>query len=809
MRRLIALLSKDVLTDEDITEINALLTMPSVVSNIAAHDNAALRAAARNGHLGVVNCLLGFPAVVGYSSWPARLMSGWVNRLLGVPKVVDITARENEALCLAASNGHLAVVNRLLEFPAVIESVTAFNNSALRGAAEKGRLAVVDRLLEFPAVVENITAFDNYALCCAASNGHLAVVNRLLEFPAVVQNITGFANYALRRAAEHGHLAVVNRLLEFPAVVENITAMESYALRFAVGSGHLAVVNRLLEFQDVIENISAIDNYALRFSARYGYLAVVNRLLEFPVVVANITALDNHALRGAALGGHLAVVNRLLEFPTVVENITAEENYALCFAAQNGYLAVVNRLLEFPAVVENVTAQRNYALRLAHVRHRTDVVERLMQYPAVRQAVLDADNASVSLRAIAQDTENAMRALNLHEQGIVNALKKRYPSLSNEMAQADVLNDLREHLEAICQGEKVSLSFDKNYPKLPLSNVSHQAWRYLFARPNPWMSPNASFVEVTEQGRQAAINPKDWNLVALIWQLLNDKDAQLNEDNADLIENGIATSQNIRSGLKETFINTLALLGRAHNYDHDEKDDGELDKPSCSMGVTQRLLLGTSGFSIADKPDTRPFSPNHIATRLKEQLVTHPEKGVFPVIQGMVMADLSNLKETLDNLLAGSQESELRSEEQALLAKLAISPDEVNDFIEDSKDFYSALRFQALGNINYQGEHYDNADVFIKAIAAKPWVAFLAEVYQFVSQALETKAKEQYSGIDMNVATDVIENDDLEKGKGIDTTSMFNRFRKRLRNEGESSSVSNSEHDDSPEAKKPKCSPAA
>jgi hypothetical protein len=78
---------------------------------------------------------------------------------------------------MAAANGHLAVVERLLQDKRVDPS--ADDNYAVRLAAQRGHLAVVERLLQDERV--DPSADDNYAVRWAAQNGHLAVVDRLLE----------------------------------------------------------------------------------------------------------------------------------------------------------------------------------------------------------------------------------------------------------------------------------------------------------------------------------------------------------------------------------------------------------------------------------------------------------------------------------------------------------------------------------------------------------------------------------------------------------------------------------------------------
>ena len=85
-----------------------------------------------------------------------------------------------DALAIAARQGHLNVVNRLLQIDAVRDA-TAASNLALWEAARNGHLHVVNSLLEIPAIRNNATMNSNAALCAAAMKGHHDVVTRLLQ----------------------------------------------------------------------------------------------------------------------------------------------------------------------------------------------------------------------------------------------------------------------------------------------------------------------------------------------------------------------------------------------------------------------------------------------------------------------------------------------------------------------------------------------------------------------------------------------------------------------------------------------------
>ena len=147
--------------------------------------------------------------------------------------------RLDDALKRAAENGHVDVVDCLLRH--AMFDPSADDNCAIRLAALSGHLAVVERLLQDERV--DPSARDNVAVLSAAFNGHLAVVERLLRDVRV--DPSARENDAIRKAARNGHVAVVERLLEDERV--NPSARDNYAVRSAAVYGHLAVVDRLLE----------------------------------------------------------------------------------------------------------------------------------------------------------------------------------------------------------------------------------------------------------------------------------------------------------------------------------------------------------------------------------------------------------------------------------------------------------------------------------------------------------------------------------------------------------------------------------
>lgn len=137
-----------------------------------------------------------------------------VQRALVVLSIEDIISNYNEGFRIAASYGHLNVVNHLLEIDKVLADATVQDNYALTAATYAGNLNLVNRLLEIPTVRENAAVKNNMVLRIAVKQGYLNVVNRLLEIPAVLENATALNNEVLRNAVEFSRHDVATRLLQ-------------------------------------------------------------------------------------------------------------------------------------------------------------------------------------------------------------------------------------------------------------------------------------------------------------------------------------------------------------------------------------------------------------------------------------------------------------------------------------------------------------------------------------------------------------------------------------------------------------------
>lgn len=206
-------------------------TLVGAGAEIDAQDRdgiSPLNTAAHGGHFAVVEYLIGAGARVkcpdegGLCPLHRAAMRG----NLAMAKLLasagaEIDAAEassgDTALIVASNNGHVAVVNFLVDTGAHLELPDNNGKGPLHRAAQAGRVAVVEALLAAGADRESRTYVGETPLLLAAINGRLDVVRVLLRAevnPAHTMVLpTGKVFVALDAAAQQGHTQVARELL--------------------------------------------------------------------------------------------------------------------------------------------------------------------------------------------------------------------------------------------------------------------------------------------------------------------------------------------------------------------------------------------------------------------------------------------------------------------------------------------------------------------------------------------------------------------------------------------------------------------
>ncbi|KAJ7059385.1 hypothetical protein C8F01DRAFT_989269, partial [Mycena amicta] len=207
----------------------------------------------------------------------------------------------------ASVEGHLDVVQLLLECGAKVNMQGELHGNALSTASAKGHLDIAQLLLEHGANINAQGGPDGNALQAASAGGHLDVAQLLLEHGADVNAQGGRYANALQAAAARGHLDVVRLLLEHGADINMQAGHYGNALQAASVEGHHNVVRLLLDHGAGVNEQGGPYQNALPAASACGHLDVVQLLLERGADVNAQGGLYGNALLAASTRGHLDV----------------------------------------------------------------------------------------------------------------------------------------------------------------------------------------------------------------------------------------------------------------------------------------------------------------------------------------------------------------------------------------------------------------------------------------------------------------------------------------------------------------------
>jgi ankyrin repeat protein len=92
-------------------------------------------------------------------------------------------------LTVASENGHINILNRLLEYPSVVEQLEDnYVSWVLYATVENSHVGVLERLLNFKSV-RDVMSCDTKALNIAAKNRHFEILNMLLNISSIVDTL--------------------------------------------------------------------------------------------------------------------------------------------------------------------------------------------------------------------------------------------------------------------------------------------------------------------------------------------------------------------------------------------------------------------------------------------------------------------------------------------------------------------------------------------------------------------------------------------------------------------------------------------
>ncbi|KAJ7487066.1 ankyrin repeat domain-containing protein [Mycena latifolia] len=285
----------------------------------------------------------------------------------------------DSALSAASSNGHIHLVQLLIDAGAEINSQDDLYGHPLNAACKNGHESVVQLLIEKGADVNALGGRYGNALQAASIEGHAAVVQLLIQKGADVNAQGGDYGNALQAASVMGHKPVVQLLIEMGADVNAQGGDYRNALQAGSFDGHELVVQLLIK-KGVDVNAQGGDyRNALQAASVMGHESVVQLLIEKGADVNAQGGYYGNILQAASIHGYESVVQLLIEKGADVNAQGGYYGNALQAASVMGQESVVQLLIKKGADVNAQGGDYVNSLQAASVRGYESVVQLLIE----------------------------------------------------------------------------------------------------------------------------------------------------------------------------------------------------------------------------------------------------------------------------------------------------------------------------------------------------------------------------------------------------------------------------------------------
>jgi uncharacterized protein len=272
------------------------------------------------------------------------------------------------ALILAAQNGYVKIVDRLLKAGAEVNTLDNRGISALHWAVSRNHLQVVDLLISAPGI--DINNQDRWpedevggqsAMMLAARKGSVEIVTSLISAGADLTISDHKGRTALHVAAETGNVAVVEflvrSLISGRAGLNQVDNAGSTALHYAASMGRVAVVEilvkSLISIRADLTVFNDTGNTALHIAVEEGHVAVVEVLVSNGMDVDLLRAKpatkddvgDLSAVMIASVKGHVGTLEILLPRSRNINLCDSKKRTALLLAIVHKQVEAVRLLL--------------------------------------------------------------------------------------------------------------------------------------------------------------------------------------------------------------------------------------------------------------------------------------------------------------------------------------------------------------------------------------------------------------------------------------------------------------------------------
>lgn len=299
------------------------------------------------------------------------------------------------ALHVAVTEGHIEIVNMLLDCHASTDCRNYKKWTPLHMAAMKGNVEIVRALLRRGAKVNAVDRIEtgNTPLHLAASYGHDNVVQTLIDAGTSVGACSKEKSTALAVVYSEGNKEPVTSLLSADAdIVHTRNWMGETALHRAVDGGMKSTVSLLLRRGALVDEKDLSNKTALMKASQAGYEEIVSILLDAGVSINEQDKYGRTALHFAAKSGHRnSIVRILLEHGADIHAQDERGETALHSAVMALFdYSTVQILLDGGAEINARNLNGRTAMDLALLSYRRSEVQILRDHGALEDADLSS-----------------------------------------------------------------------------------------------------------------------------------------------------------------------------------------------------------------------------------------------------------------------------------------------------------------------------------------------------------------------------------------------------------------------------------
>jgi len=294
----------------------------------------------------------------------------------------------NTALIIAAGEGRIKIVNRLLSKKVKVDIVNNKGNNAIMEAVQNDRKNVVQELLKQEYFRKNI----NYKNKKGQS---------VLSI-ATVEGYTGLVDLLLKQKDDKGNLIVD---INTRNMYGNAPLME------AVFYDHLDMVNNLLEQSNIeVSCVGQFEQTSLMISAHKGIYSITKKILDrIPTDLrksyVNVKSLNQvTAMSAAVFNNNAKMVKLLLGYDADV-NTKFEDETMLMFSARMGFTEIVKLLLDAGADKSIKNNAGETALDIVKELDFRDEIRKLLdkKEPGFSQSELSAKEVNIKFKKAAEN----------------------------------------------------------------------------------------------------------------------------------------------------------------------------------------------------------------------------------------------------------------------------------------------------------------------------------------------------------------------------------------------------------------------